>query len=200
MNKFMKWLNESFAPKMQKINNNPWILTIKESIMQVMPLIFLGSIFCILTIPGDYISWWPNFWTIYNWTFGMVSIFVAFLIPFNLMEKKRRRKSRIVAGVAGLILFFQSINPQFIADQQANLESGDIAFSGFTSIGGIGAGGMFLAIIAGLIAAAIVNLLGNFSFFKEDSVIPDFVRAWFDSMLPIGLVAVLGWILTMHRS
>ena len=55
---------------------------------------------------------------------------------------------------------------------------------------------MFLAIIAGLIAAAIVNLLGNFSFFKEDSVIPDFVRAWFDSMLPIGLVAVLGWILT----
>lgn len=105
MNKFMKWLNESFAPKMQKINNNPWILTIKESIMQVMPLIFLGSIFCILTIPGDYISWWPNFWTIYNWTFGMVSIFVAFLIPFNLMEKKRRRKSRIVAGVAGLILF-----------------------------------------------------------------------------------------------
>ena len=53
MNKFMKWLNESFAPKMQKINNNPWILTIKESIMQVMPLIFLGSIFCILTIPGD---------------------------------------------------------------------------------------------------------------------------------------------------
>jgi len=80
MNKFMKWLNESFAPKMQKINNNPWILTIKESIMQVMPLIFLGSIFCILTIPGDYISWWPNFWTIYNWTFGMVSIFVAFLI------------------------------------------------------------------------------------------------------------------------
>ena len=63
----------------------------------------------------------------------MVSIFVAFLIPFNLMEKKRRRKSRIVAGVAGLILFFQSINPQFIADQQANLESGDIAFSGFTS-------------------------------------------------------------------
>lgn len=126
----------------------------------------------------------------------MVSIFVAFLIPFNLMEKKRRRKSRIVAGVAGLILFFQSINPQFIADQQANLESGNIAFSGFTSIGGIGAGGMFLAIIAGLIAAAIVNLLGNFSFFKEDSVIPDFVRAWFDSMLPIGLVTVLGWILT----
>ena len=112
------------------------------------------------------------------------------------MEKKRRRKSRIVAGVAGLILFFQSINPQFIADQQANLESGDIAFSGFTSIGGIGAGGMFLAIIAGLIAAAIVNPLGNFQLFKEDSVIPDFVRAWFDSMLPIGLVAVLGWILT----
>jgi len=196
MNKFMDWLSNKFAPRMQVINNNAWIATIKESIMQVLPLIFLGSIFCILAIPGDYFSWWPNFWTPYSWTFGLVSIFVAFLIPFNLMEKKRKRKSRINAGMAGLILFLMAVNPQFIANQTSNLGGKSITFSSFTGIGGLGAGGMFVAIVCALIAGAIVNALANFSFFKGDSVIPDFVRNWFDSMLPIGIVAILGWILT----
>ena len=47
---------------------------------------------------------------------------------------------------------------------------------------------MFIAIIAGIFSGYIVGLFGKFSFFKEDSVIPDFVRAWFDSLLPIGIV------------
>lgn len=36
---------------------------------------------------------------------------------------------------------------------------------------------------------------GKFSFFKEESVIPDFVKAWFDSMLPVGLVITTVWLL-----
>jgi PTS system cellobiose-specific IIC component len=40
-----------------------------------------------------------------------------------------------------------------------------------------------------------MSAFGKFSFFKEDSAIPDFVRAWFDAMLPIGIVVCSGWIL-----
>lgn len=196
MNKFMKWLSESFTPKMNKINNNLWITSIKDSIMQVLPLIFLGSVCCLLAILANYISWWPNFWTPYYWTFGIVSIFISFLIPFNLMEKKRKRKSRINGGIAGLILFLMAINPQFVIDQNTALDTGSIAFSSLTSIGGFGAGGMFVAIVCGIGASIIINALSNFSFFKEESVIPEFVRAWFDSMLPIGIVTIIGWILT----
>ncbi len=196
MKKLEKWLEASFAPRMAKINNNVWILTVKNSVMQVLPLIFLGSLFCLLAILDNYISWWPNFWTPYGWTFGLVSIFIAFLIPFNLMELKKKRKSRINGGIAGLILFLLAINPQFIADQNTALPTKKIAFSAFSDIGGMGAGGMFAAIICGLFAGMVVNLFSNFSFFKEDSVIPDFVRAWFDSMLPIGIIALLGWVLT----
>ncbi len=56
MNKFMNYMEKSFAPKMNKISNNIWVVTIKDSINQTMPLIFLGSIFSLLTLPGSIFS------------------------------------------------------------------------------------------------------------------------------------------------
>lgn len=54
MNSLIHWLETSFTPRMNKINNNVWIVTLKDSIMQALPLIFLGSIFCMLAILNDY--------------------------------------------------------------------------------------------------------------------------------------------------
>ncbi len=186
MKKLIQWLENDFAPKMNKINHNVWVITLKDSIMQVLPFIFLGSLFCVLTIPGSVFgwAWWPNFWTLFGWTMGMLSLFVAFLIPFNLMEKRRLRKQRIIAGLSGVIVFLIIVTPQAIADQA-------IGF-GHSALG---AGGMFVAIVAGIFAGVVMSAFGKFSFFKEESVIPDFVRAWFDSMLPIGIVIVLTWVI-----
>lgn len=197
-NFFIKWLQDVFAPKMLKVTNNVWILSIKDSIMQALPLVFLGSVFAVLTIPGDLwkISWWPNFWAPFSWTFGSISLFVAFLIPFNLMEKKNRRKNRFVGGIASVVLFLMAINPQFMSDLSNSLTTGELPFYRLTGIGGFGAGGMLVAIICGLVAGFVVNLFSKFSFFKEESVIPNFVRSWFDSMLPLGIVTILGWVLT----
>ena len=196
MDKLISWLEGSFAPKMNKIVQNNWIQTIKNSVMQVLPLIFLGSLFCLLTIPADYISFWPNFWAPYGWTFGLVGVLVAFLIPYNLLTYKDHKRSAINGGIAGLILFLESLNPQFVSDLTDQITAGEASWFRISAIGGFGAGGMFLAIICGLVSAAILNKFANFSFFKEDSVIPDFVKDWFNSMLPIGIVTVLGWVLT----
>lgn len=183
MNSLIHWLETSFTPRMNKINNNVWIVTLKDSIMQALPLIFLGSIFCMLAILNDYFPWLPNFWTPFGWTMGMISLVISFLIPFNLMEKKRLRKQRINAGMAGIILFLIIITPQVITDGQPGFNHS-----------ALGAGGMFVAIVAGLFAGFVLNLFGKFSFFSEESVIPDFVRSWFDAMLPIGIVVVVGWV------
>ena len=48
--------------------------------------------------------------------------------------------------------------------------------------------------VTGMITCVVFNLFGKFSFFKEDSAIPDFVRQWFDALLPIGLVIFSGFI------
>ena len=114
---------------------------------------------------------------------GMVSVLVAFLIPFNFCEKKRLRKQRLIAGATGLIFFFISITPELIAEGEPGL--GSSAF---------GAGGMFCAMVTGMITCIVFNLFGKFSFFKEDSALPDFVRQWFDALLPIGLVIFGGFI------
>lgn len=185
MEKVMHWLENNFSPAMNKINHNTWIVTLKDSINQIMPLIFLGSIFSMLTLPGSAFGWewWPNFGVPQGWTMGMVSIMMAFFIPSNLMEKSRLKRSRTVAGIAGVILFAIAITPQLVND-------GAVGFSHAS----FGAGGMFIAIITGMIAGAVVRGFGKFSFFKEDSAVPDFVRAWFDQMLPIGAVVVGGWL------
>jgi len=186
MSNFMDWLQKSFTPKMQKINSNIWVTTIKDSIMQILPFILVGSIFTLLTIPGDLfaVEWWPDFWTPFGWTMGMISLFVSFLIPFNLMEKRKLRKQRLIAGLTGVSIFLIIISPQVIED----------GVVGFTH-DALGAGGMFVAIIAGVFVGLIMGLFGTFSFFDEDSVMPDFVRNWFDAMLPIALAVTVAWVL-----
>ena len=57
---------------------------------------------------------------------------------------------------------------------------------------------MFVAIVAGLFTAFIMNLYSKFTFFKEDSVVPDFVKEWFDSMLPSATVVLIGWLLVIQ--
>ncbi|PKG24746.1 PTS sugar transporter subunit IIC [Niallia nealsonii] len=185
MEKLISWLENDFSPKMNKINHNVWVVTLKDSIMQLLPFILLGSVFCLLTIPGEvfHIKNYPNFWTLFGWTMGMLSLLISFLIPFNLMEKKRLRKQRFIAGCTGLITFLIIISPQVIADKS-------IGFSHES----LGAGGMFVAIVAGVFTGWVMGLFGKFSFFKEESVIPDFVRAWFDAMLPIAAVIVAAWL------
>ncbi len=186
MNALVKWLETWFTPKMSKVNNNVWVVTLKDSIMQALPFILLGSVFCVLAILNDYFPKLPSFWEPFGWTLGKISLFIAFLIPFNLMEKKHLRKQRLIAGMTSLVLFLMIVTPKVVSDKT-------IGF-GHDSLG---AGGMFVAIFAGIFTGFIMSLFGKFSFFKEDSVVPDFVRSWFDSLLPIGIVICFGWIVVL---
>lgn len=85
-----------------------------------------------------------------------------------------------------MLLFLMVVTPKVILD-------GDPGF-GHDSLG---AGGMFIAIVCGIYVGFIMSAFGKFSFFKEDSVMPDFVKAWFDSMLPIGIIVCTGWIVVL---
>lgn len=184
MKKLIHWLETSFAPKMNVINHNVWVVTLKDSIMQILPFILLGSLFSVGTVVENYVTLPFTFWSLYAWTMGMVSILVAFLIPFNFCEKKKLRKQRIIAGSTGLIFFFITVTPTLVKEEAI----------GFLS-SAFGAGGMFSAIVTGILTSAVFNLFGKFSFFKEDSPLPDFVRQWFDALLPIGLIITTSFFL-----
>lgn len=186
MNGLMKFLNTKFAPRAQKIAKNQWIVTIKNSVLEVLPFIFVGSLITLLNIPINFFKWWPNLSPINSFTFGLTSIFVAFLVPFNFMEFKKINKQRIIAGLSSIALFLMLANPAWD-------KTGSIISYQFSELG---AGGMFVALIVGLYVALIMELFANFSFFSDDTSMPDFVTSWFDSMLPIAVAIGTGWILT----
>ncbi len=186
MDKFMKWLEEVFAPKLQKVTNMAWIVVIKDALLQVLPFILAGSIFCCLAILNDYIPWLPSFWTPFGYTMSKLSLMVAFLIPFNYCEKRRYRKQRIIAGITSLMTFMIAVEPEIQAGGVIG-QSQDL----------YGAAGMFVAIFCGIICGLIFGAFAKFSFFKDDSSIPDFVRQWFDALLPICLTIVAFWLVVL---
>lgn len=179
MQKFIDWMEVHFAPPMNKVNRNVWVLTLKDSIMQVLPMILVGSLVTVLSILKNFLPWFPNLSTISSYTMGLLSVFIAFLIPFNYMEKKKINKMRLIAGMSGIALFMIIVKLQEVSALQ---------FKYF------GAGGMFVSIIAGIYVAFIMGIAGRYSFFKQDSAIPDFVRVWFDAIIPILVVTVTGWL------
>ena len=142
MDKLIKWLENSFAPKLQKITNLTWIVVIKDSMMQLLPFILAGSIFCVGTILNDYIPALPSFWTPFGWTMSKIGLMASFLIPFNYCEKKRFRKQRILAGFTGMMLFMICVDPQSAEE----MGQGHSLY---------GANGMFVAIFTGIIVGMV---------------------------------------------
>ena len=91
MNKLLAVFEKHLVPTMEKINRNIWVSTLKDAIMQTLPMTLLGSIFCVLTVPADLLgwSWFANFWTPWQWTMGLLAVFIAVLVPLNYLEKRK---------------------------------------------------------------------------------------------------------------
>lgn len=186
MQKFMDWMNTVVSPKLETIANNPWISALQKSIMKIVPMILVGSLITVYNVVKNFVPSLPVLTPIRSYTFGLVSIFMVFLIPYNFMENIKNAKMKFISGFTGIALFFILVNPEIT-------ESGYLYnFSNF------GAGGMIVAIVAGLFTTSIMNLFTKFTFFKEDSAMPDFVRDWFDSIIPILIVVFLGWLVVIQ--
>ena len=87
--------------------------------------------------------------------------------------------------MAGIALFLMVIYPTF--DEGGNFI---VPFANF------GTTGMLAALVAGLFVAAVMNQFAKHSFFKEDTALPDFITVWFDTLLPITLCLIVGWLFT----
>ncbi|WP_066500955.1 PTS sugar transporter subunit IIC [Abyssisolibacter fermentans] len=183
MKKLIDFMNSKFAPVLTKITKNVWISSIQDTMMSVLPMIFVGSLITMISLLSNIIPNFPNLSPINSFSFGLLSLFVAFLIPYNVMGKKDKAKMKITSGIASIALFLMLLNPTFTED-------GGITFV----FERFGSAGMFVAIVVGIFTGIIMNIFANLSLFKKDSTIPDFVKAWFDSMIPITIVLLTGWL------
>lgn len=187
MNKIMDFMTNTFAPKVNKVVKNPWVSAIQDSIMAALPLVFVGSLVTVVSLLQNVFKGMPDFSLISTFSFGMFGLVVAFLIPYYLMEKKGHSGQKLISGATALVLFMMLIFPTITAE-------GEITFI----LSRFGATGMFLSIITGLFVAFVMNLAAQKSFFDEDTPIPDFVVGWFNSLLPITVVLLIGWLITVQ--
>ncbi|MBH7797076.1 PTS sugar transporter subunit IIC [Clostridioides difficile] len=181
MNKFIDFLSEKFTPVVNNMTKNIWVQSVQSTIMKVLPMVFVGSLVTIVSVLKNYISFLPDLSPINQYTFGLLGLFIAFLLPMEIMKNKKFESMSVVAGLAGAGLMLMMIRPEI---------TNEGAIFNFNRFGGEG---MLVSLVAGLFSGLIMSLFGSFSFFGEDSALPDFVSKWFDNMLPITVIMFVGW-------
>ncbi|MFT9270246.1 MAG: PTS transporter subunit EIIC [Liquorilactobacillus nagelii] len=182
--KLLNFMQEKFIPKVNKITNNAWIKGIQQSIISILPFILVGSLVTLIMLLNNIKSnLIPDLNDMSTFTFGMLGLFLAFLIPYHILENYKNEK-KILAGFTALALYLMLIKPTFVSDGSY------IKFE----LARFGSGGMFLSIVVGLVVAAVMLLAAKFSFFSEDTVLPDFIVTWFDSLIPIAVLIFMGWL------
>ncbi|EML4474192.1 TPA: PTS sugar transporter subunit IIC [Clostridioides difficile] len=181
MNKFIDFLSEKFTPIVNNMTKNIWVQSVQSTIMKVLPMVFVGSLVTIVSVLKNYIRFLPDLSPINQYTFGLLGLFIAFLLPMEIMKNKKFESMSVVAGLAGAGLMLMMIRPEI---------TNEGAIFNFNRFGGEG---MLVSLVAGLFSGLIMSLFGSFSFFGEDSALPDFVSKWFDNMLPITVIMFVGW-------
>jgi len=187
MNKFMTWMTDSFAPKVNRLAKNPWIAAIQDAILTAIPMIFIGSFATILSIVKSYWKSFPDFSPVSTFSFGLFSLFLAYLIPEAIMLHKGYKSVSKQAGIAGIAFFLLMIFPSF--DKNSNLVLNSTM---------LGTGGMLTALFSGIVVGIVMNIASKYQLFGEDSSMPDFVITWFNTLIPIIVLLLAGWLLTFQ--
>lgn len=88
MKKIMLWITDKFAPKMNKVVENPWVAAVAGSMMKGLPFILAGSLISFYNVFRSYVSALPDLGKVADFSFGFISIFLAFLVANQCMEKR----------------------------------------------------------------------------------------------------------------
>jgi PTS system cellobiose-specific IIC component len=184
MDRLMKWMTEKFAPRLEVVTKNVWVDSIQEAIMVTLPMIFIGSLITLVSILKDYVPGMPDLSPITTFSFGLLGIFISFLTPYMVMQKKERHKIKLISGFAGLSLFLMLLGPTFGED-------GTVQFV----LERFGPTGMIAALLVGVVVAVVMNAFNRFSLFSKDTKLPEFIVDWFDFLVPIALILTGGWVL-----
>lgn len=184
MEKIMNFMTNSFAPKVNKVTKNVWVSAVPDSVMAILPFILVSSMITLISLVNEIAPILPDLSLISTFTFGLSGIFVAFLLPYFILEKKKIGDKKVLAGLTGIALYLLLIFPVI------GNEGSSITFS----LERFGAVGMFVSIVVGLFVGGMMTLFSKWSFFnKEETSLPDFIVVWFDSLIPIALIVTVGW-------
>lgn len=181
----MGWINNVLAPKLNKLTQNIYISSIQQSIMSILPMIMIGSVSSVIGVLKRFsvLAWLPDISMVNTFSFGLIAIFLALLIPMKVLEKAGKEKLKISAMLTSLALFFIITLPA--------MEDGNLTFVGDK----LGTGGMLTAVVTSSITAWAFKFASGHSLFKKDTVMPDMVVNWVDALVPVTIILAIGLVI-----
>ena len=179
--KFMLWMKNEFSPKLTKLCQNTYIAAVQKSIMTLLPIIMIGSFVTVLSLLREYVPAIPDISLVNQFTFGLMSLFIAFLIPTKFLEERHSEKLKNVAALTSVGSFLCLLLPTFTEEYGMS----------FAILDTLGTGGMLVAVFVGLVVSKVFFEFSKHSFFSEDTLMPDIVVNMFDSMAPVALCILL---------
>lgn len=190
MNNKTNIVEEKLMPIASKLSTIKGLIAIRDGITLAMPLLIIGSIFMIiasLPIPG-WEAWLGKIgvsgylWKGVNGSFGLVGLIASFGIAYSFV--KQYKVNAIPGGIISLSAFI--IVTPFLKDAN-NAEGITLSF--------MGASGIFVAIVLGLINGYIYQLFINKNIrIKLPDAVPPAVSESFSAIIP-GAVIISFWLL-----
>ncbi len=178
------WLDKHLVPVVNKITSTYWFSVVSDAVLYIVPFSMVSAIPSIWSIFRRFFDFLPDISALSTFSFGIIGLCVVFTIPYNTMVKEQRQDRGLIAGFTGVGTYMLAMNFEKVDDGYL------IDLSKF------GAGGMFTAIFIGLFVAMIYKRFATKSFFSEDSLIPDFVKNWFDNILSILICLLIAYLIS----
>lgn len=185
MKSFMKWLEESFAPRMNKIAQNPWVSALSATMMKILPVILTGALIFFYNVFRSWIPALPDLSIVLQFTFQLTSLVLVFFLGNQLMEKLDHPIYSLTGGIAAVIVYLIACAPI--------IEDGMI----LVDANRFGPSGMFVAIVIGMLVGLIYHLYAKLHLLENSTVIPDFVCEWINQMLPLFFVVLAAALIVM---
>lgn len=186
MEKLIKWMNEKIAPGLTKITDHPFIASINDGFNLALPSILVGVFVMIANVLRDYIPAIPDLSPIQNFSFGFMGLFIVFGIAYKYVERKSGDIAKVEAGFLAMGAYLILSGAVVVADTGML----QIIFER------VGAAGIFLSVVAGLLTGAVVVFFTKKNFFGRKGALPPFITTWFNGMASAFIVLIVSWLCT----
>lgn len=190
MNKFMGIMEKSLVPFANKISANRYLKTISNGSMALLGIIMLGSLFTVVSS----ITWEPyqNFLTstglgtllsyVPDFTIDLLALYMAFSIGYQGAKIFDIKDKAFNAGAISLVCFLL-LTP---------INSTAVEGSIFLDISYLGAKGVFVALITGIVTVKILELFVKKNFtIKMPNGVPSMVMESFSALVPAAVIVLI---------
>lgn len=187
---FMNWMQTKLAPAMNKFANYRIIRSIMQGFWFAMPIIFVGVVFQIVGNIG-LIALQNNpellgkINVVKDLSYGLLGI--LFTIGITQANSKALKIDPGAPTIFALIMYFLMISPEFISTDNMLVTLFQVDF------GALGAQGMTISIIVGLIASEVCGLFQHKGWTLKAKGLPQFMQNWFSDFFPGVLLIALTW-------